>query len=302
EFQIKDVITSQPGSAQLVSCVLPTHNRMSLAVVRATEYLSAFSLALTVWDHAITLDSEALYIWSRSKLPFIAKAAYVSNRYIIDAIFCFTAYYLSGTHTISTTRCKTFMWTFLLSNCIVIAITQTIVAWEIFNLWERRKTVARLLIFISIIYIPVLFVLAVECMTMDTKFLINSDVSMVCSFAEFKNWRLPTAFGLITGSDLIITSLVLLNAMARPRKTNHDLIFALHRDGAAMYAAVLAIRILALILAITFNSSTSFVLLPPTAAISAIVNSRLMIRVAKLQEHTGCEPSSLWASLKRLRP
>ncbi|KAF8886987.1 hypothetical protein BD779DRAFT_1470970 [Infundibulicybe gibba] len=162
-----------------------------------------FRLALTVWDHAITLDSEALYIWSASGLPFVAKAAYISNR--SSAI------------------------------SLIPQILRAVVAWEIFNLWERKRMIATLLVVGSMIYIPVLFVVAVECVRGDLKLLFVPPKSTFCGFANSTSPWPKIAYGLIVASDLVVILLVILNAMARPRKTNHDLVFALHRDGAAMY-------------------------------------------------------------------
>ncbi|KAF8881910.1 hypothetical protein BD779DRAFT_1544967 [Infundibulicybe gibba] len=270
---------------------------MSLPAVRATEYLSAFSLAVAIWDHVTTLDSEMLYVWShQSSLASIAKAAYFSTRYTTDAVFMLTAYYLIGANNLSLLSCKVFMWIFILSNCILTSIAQTIVAWEIFNLWERRKTIARLLVIISMIYIPFIFVTGIECLLIDLKFLQLSALGHLCGFSNFQSWRLQAAFGAIAASDLVIILLVVSNAMARPRRTNHDLIFALHRDGAVMYAGVLAIRIVAAVMSATLDSSASFAMVSPTTAISAIINSRLIIRVAKLQAHAGRDPRSCWVS------
>ncbi|KAF8881901.1 hypothetical protein BD779DRAFT_1544916 [Infundibulicybe gibba] len=142
---------------------------------------------------------------------------------------------MTGTNLVSPSSCRIFMWIFIITGCITIAVTQAIVAREIFNQWERRKIVARLLVIMSTIGIPALFVIAVECTRIDLRSLLVSPGAMFCGFSPLKSPWIQAAFGLLAGFDLIIILLVILNAMERPRRTDHDLIFALHRDGAAMY-------------------------------------------------------------------
>ncbi|KAF8881886.1 hypothetical protein BD779DRAFT_1675225 [Infundibulicybe gibba] len=239
-------------------------------LLNTSQAITAFGLALAVWDHTITLDSEVRYAWSRSTLSPFGKAAYIFNRYITDATLALTAHHLGGTSFVTTT---------------------------IFDLWERRKTIARLLIIISVLYIPTLFVIAIQTLLTDPELVVPLPHARVCgASADLESWSLQAAFGILVGADLIIILLVVLNAMSRPRRTDYDLIFALHRDGAAMYAAILAIRIITLVVTITFDPSTSLVTLAPSFAISAAVNSRLIIRVAKLKERASRDISSLWFS------
>ncbi|KAF8881902.1 hypothetical protein BD779DRAFT_990614 [Infundibulicybe gibba] len=244
-------------------------NATPVNVLFSSEYLSAFSVALAAWDHAITLDSEVLYIWSRSRLPLVTKVAYISNRYIADGI------------------CNAFFRISIIVDSIAIAFTQSIVAWEIFNLWERRTTIARLLIITSTICIPALLIAGVQCVRNDLGFLLVPLGATLCSFASFKSPWIQTAFSIITVFDLVIILLVISNALARPRRTNHDLVFSLHRDGAVMYTAVLATRAMGFVIAIAYDTSTSYVMLLPTFVISTTINCRLMARAAELQDQIG---------------
>ncbi|KAF8881903.1 hypothetical protein BD779DRAFT_1675236 [Infundibulicybe gibba] len=239
-------------------------------------------MALTVWDHVITFDSEVSYIWSRSRLPLVTKIAYVSNRYIADAMLVFAAYWIIPQNL------ETFLGISILIDCVVIAFTQTIVAREIFNLWERRKTVAHLLIIISTTCIPALLIAAIQCVRIDLGFIFVLPGATFCGFATFKSLWIQIALGIMAVFDLLIILLVISNALARPRRTNHDLIFTLHRDGAAMYTAVFVTRIVGFAIAIT---STSYVVLLPAFVISTTINCRLTAQAAKLHDHIGRGPA-----------
>ncbi|KAF8881900.1 hypothetical protein BD779DRAFT_1675234 [Infundibulicybe gibba] len=215
------------------------------------EYLSAPGPGLAVWDHAITFDSEVQYVWSRSKPPLVTKVVYISNRYFADAVLAFTAYYLSSINLVSVyVRASSFVvfmnyqlimyhpvgvffsQAYVLTICITLATTQTTVAWEILNQWEWRKTISRLLIVVSLVCIPTFVVTAVVGARITSNFLLSPTVRGSAGSLISR----VGGFGLaLAGSDLLIIFLAIFNTMARPQRKDHGLIFALHRDSAAMY-------------------------------------------------------------------
>ncbi|KAF8881907.1 hypothetical protein BD779DRAFT_1755109, partial [Infundibulicybe gibba] len=175
----------------------------------------------------------------------------------------------------------------------------------IFNLWERRKTVARLLVILSVVYVPILFITTIECARtalsinisrlfarmfltpLSLEFLLVSPGSKFCGFSSFKSPWLAIAFGLLTGADLVIVVLVILNAMARPRRANHGLVFALHRDGAAMYTVVLVTRIVALIITIIYD--TNFEILDFNELHNVTTHYRYLDDCQLSADDSGCE-------------
>ncbi|KAF5349134.1 hypothetical protein D9756_009441 [Leucocoprinus leucothites] len=89
-----EIVNSAEDQAQLLSSFFP-----GLYVHR---YLSAFAVAVSLWDHCITLDEEYWAVWVNKEEGQVWNLAYIVFRYGTDAALIFTAYALSGTVDVGT--------------------------------------------------------------------------------------------------------------------------------------------------------------------------------------------------------
>ncbi|KAF8869324.1 hypothetical protein BD779DRAFT_1682328 [Infundibulicybe gibba] len=268
-------------------------------------YFSAFSITSTIWDHIITFDDEAKYIWNGDH-PRLTKAAFILNR----AVAAFPFRLLSSAIGIVGSRslvedlseivrkplprnfglrfaeyedsCRAFVWTFSILNTSIIATTQCLISFRIYQLWERKRIIAQLLFIISIIFVPGTLTMAIISAKVTADSIIVIPGLQFCALTS-RSPLIAISLGAMALFDFLLVSLMVLNAMSCPRREDSDMIFMLHRDGALSFIAIFVIRLLGVFLTAFAASGNSYVLVTLTCALSAIVNSRLIIRIAEVK-------------------
>ncbi|KAF7300454.1 hypothetical protein HMN09_00929200 [Mycena chlorophos] len=113
-------------------------------------------------------------------------------------------------------------------------------------------------------------------------FLQFNPIIHMCSFSE-KPWALPFMLGALTIFDLFIIVVTIVNGFHRPHQKQADVMTALQRDGALMFAGLFVLRFIGLMMAILGDPSNCFVTLSFVWATCAMVNSRIQLRVEALR-------------------
>jgi len=90
-------------------------------------------------------------------------------------------------------------------------------------------------------------------------------------------------FTLQLGFNLLLISMALFNALQRPHKRYADIIESLHADGARLYLAVSALRLITLILSIVGSPFDCLGFLDIVWALDSIVTSQIYMRVEGLR-------------------
>ncbi|KAF8879736.1 hypothetical protein BD779DRAFT_1676275 [Infundibulicybe gibba] len=254
-------------------------------------------------------DDEAKYIWNGDH-PRLTKAAFVLNRYVVELILIYAVYCSrSLVEDLSEIvvwfglvlrfaeyedSCRAFVWTFSILNTSIIATTQCLISFRIYQLWERKRIIAQLLFIISIIFVPGTLTMA----TISAK--VTADSITVIPGLQFcaltsRSPLIAISLGAMALFDFLLVLLMVLNAMSCPRREDSDMIFMLHRDGALSFIAIFVIRLLGVFLTAFAASGNSYVLVTLTCALSAIVNSRLILRIAEVKYEEDSKVSNRYS-------
>ncbi|KAJ3540135.1 hypothetical protein NM688_g6266 [Phlebia brevispora] len=123
-----------------------SHTVTALTISRAQTVRSAKAMSLTVlvYDWLILLDDEVEYMW-KSKSSFI-KILYFIIRYPTFSDVCLSMAYYFSQH-ITASHCKTYDVVAIYITAVGTALTELVLIWRTYALWNKsRKVLATLLI------------------------------------------------------------------------------------------------------------------------------------------------------------
>ncbi|KAJ7350842.1 hypothetical protein DFH08DRAFT_117751 [Mycena albidolilacea] len=177
--------------------------------------------------------------------------------------------------------CRTFLWVYGVTVIIAGATSHSVIIIRIYGLWDHRPGMARILMGGFGVCISAMSILG-----------IFSGIAMIPQLTFFEPLR-TCQFGptprVLTGMmsvtsffDFALVTLVLFNAIDRPRRTNIELISALERDGVGLFVTIFALRFSEVFISVFRPTSEVFVAVTTVWAFCTMINSRLHMRLESL--------------------
>ncbi|KAF7340296.1 hypothetical protein MVEN_01948700 [Mycena venus] len=223
-----------------------------VAPVFAERYISAISVTVLLFDHALTLGREIDLIWSNSAAGIGSRFGFIVNRYVTEIVAVYVAYLVwDNTLTMS---CHVSVWIFSMASSVVIGISHFLIIMRVYTLWDRRLIIKRVLTLafgIEICMALIFSALAAKQTTNEFLYQFNPFIDM-CAFSK-KPWALKYTLGAITLFDLFIIIMTVLNALDRPHTKQADVITSLQHDGARMFACLFLFRLTSFLVAVVGN-------------------------------------------------
>jgi len=259
--------------------------------VLATRYLSVAGLTVLLWDHCLTFEQERVLIWP-SRACFV-KSGFLFNRYLVPAILLVNTHTQSGMSSagLSDTVCKVWTMVVCFSSILSIGICHWLILLKLWTLWDRRRDILLgtcLAFFIaqggSIVF------MAFTAREVWSSIHYHPMLHM-CTLAD-KPEMLIGLWTLIMVFELLVSVMVALNGLSRPRESHTVLMKVLYRDGICFFVVITTVRILNLVLAIKAPASQTLLGIYCIWCLITAIVSRMMInlREAKLvMRNNDCE-------------
>ncbi|KAJ3563664.1 hypothetical protein NP233_g8794 [Leucocoprinus birnbaumii] len=273
-----DTLTLVEGYVQTIAKLFP-----GLYVHR---YLSAFAVAVSLWDHCITLDEEYWAVWVNRDEKTLWTLAYLVFRYGSDTVLMFTAYALSGTTNVSMGGLEIHLHSRADLYCLQVS-GLLLVAYRIHTLWEHRRFI-RVIVYttFSIFIITSAILLGLGGAENARNVIAGTSPVRSCIFS--KKARL-TAWGIGTMAifDLFLVLMSIVNALDMPRTRNTEVLGRLNREGAKSFLLYYLLHYV-LLFGVVSPSVTCFSpVTRPGWAFSSIITSRLFCRVSMTEPKQG---------------
>ncbi|KAJ7649474.1 hypothetical protein DFH06DRAFT_1475844 [Mycena polygramma] len=249
------------------------------------KFFSAVSFIAVVYDHLITLDDEVDTIWKNPNVRWHSKAAFVVNRYLTEGIIAYVAYILSGmSTTLSDTHyqvCHRFIWIYGLTCVVAGAISHFVILIRVYALWDRRASVARVLISAFAVCITTTTVLGVfSAIEMEPNLQYFAPLR-TCIFGS-KPKVLVGMLGVLSFFDFSLVMLVVSNAMDRPRLTHIEIVSELQSDGVGFFFCIFVLRFADLMVSVFREPGEVFIAITTVWGFCTIINARLHMRLEGL--------------------
>ncbi|KAJ7838311.1 hypothetical protein B0H13DRAFT_1911927 [Mycena leptocephala] len=250
-------------------------------------YLGSVAVAALFYDHALTFLDELELVWFNSRASRGSRVGFLLNRYVTEIMMVYICYILSGTSESMTTelpnirvdlramfnhlrRCFT-LWELQLHPSGLAKRVTVVLVSRVYTLWENRKTIKWVITgsFVAGMSTALMFFIftAVELQ----KFVMYSPEVHMCLFIK-KPWATDFSLGALTLFDLFIIFLTIANGLHRPYKKESEVLEALVRDGALMFLALFALRLINLMMAVFGNPTNTF----------TTMTSRMQLRIERL--------------------
>ncbi|KAJ7457992.1 hypothetical protein B0H11DRAFT_2319638 [Mycena galericulata] len=235
---------------------------MSIAApVFAARYISAICVAAILYDHALTLRGEICHIWLNSAAGIGNRIGFLVNRYMSESIIIYVAYMDSGESRGITDQHN------LELQCIRLdihhrlhSIRSVIIVVRIYTLWDRRQQIKWILGIAFGVAISISFSFSVLSAQQIQSFVEYNTGIHMCVFLK-KPWALKFALAALTGFDLFIIIMTVINALDRPYQKQAEVMTSLQHDGARMFVCLFLLRLTSLIMSIVGDSKYFYVTL-----------------------------------------
>lgn len=202
------------------------------------DYVYVSAAAVLIYDYALTLHLEIKHIWF-SRWSY-ATALFLLTRYttfVITFMVLHDQMFMDASEASCKTRWKTTLW--LMASRSLLA--ETILCVRTWAIWNRNKTVGRLLMATMFIYATVL------CFFVD-KFARSLQI-VSPPYPSFRGCEIVHASRILWGQfaslfavQIVVLTLVVISAYRLYRTgRNTELSFIIHRDGVLFYVYVLLI-------------------------------------------------------------
>ncbi|KAJ6550615.1 hypothetical protein DFH09DRAFT_1366656 [Mycena vulgaris] len=246
------------------------------------KYLSVFSFVALVFDHLITIDDEVNSIWNNPTVRLHSKAAFVVNRYLTEGVMAYVVFVLSGTGkaALDDTTWR-FIWIYGITCIVAGAISHFVVLLRVYSLWDRRTSVARILITGFVLCISTTTILGVFAAIQIQPDLSYFEPLQTCVFGS-KPKTIIAFLGVLSLFDFFLVVLVVFNAIDRPRLTHIEVVSALQRDGVGLFLCIFALRFADFVVSIFQTPAEVFVAITTVWAFTTIINARLHMRLEGL--------------------
>ncbi|KAJ7050313.1 hypothetical protein C8F01DRAFT_1264198 [Mycena amicta] len=227
------------------------------ASILATRFASAVAPAALFYDHALTFGDELELIWFN---PLASRASRVG--FLLNS-------------------CQAFIWIFAVSSITFVAASHFVLMSRVYTLWEQRRTIKWILTGSSVAGMATATMFFILTAVQLQKMVVYSPVVRMCLFTG-KPWATDFSLGTLTVFDLFIILLTIANGLHRPYKKESEVLLALVRDGALMFLALFALRLINLMMGLFGNPANTFITMIFIWSMCSVVSSRMQLRIEGL--------------------
>ncbi|KAJ4494527.1 hypothetical protein C8J55DRAFT_484295 [Lentinula edodes] len=239
-----------------------------------------------VYDHLLTLNEEFSNIWAAPNRDYFQKLMFVINRYYTEAM-------VIGLANLDDAACRRFVWVFALTATIFTATTHlspnradwyteaaVFITLRVYHSWDKRKRVAIILLVAFIIFMAAAAALAVISAV---------DVQPAIHFVSFLKAcmvpDIPITFPFMMGTLPFST-----HSKDRTRRMRMSWILSTEMELGHLYAgeyheikAIFLLRLGCLIVSVVGMPADCFGALSVMWTLTAIISSRIHLRVEGLK-------------------
>ncbi|KAK0190349.1 hypothetical protein F5146DRAFT_1193883 [Armillaria mellea] len=191
----------------------------SIGQLLFAKYMPPAATVLILWDHCLTLDEELAAIWRSFKGQNLTKVIYIMNRYFTEAVMLYTTYVFTG-------------WGGSMAN----------------------ETIHRMLAAVFVGCITGTFALSVMTVLLLLKSRVQLPLSEdVCAVHLRVPKTIAFMMGIMLFFNLFVVFVTLYNALEIPRRSEHEILDSLRRDGTRLYLIRSFFSILMLVWALKAN-------------------------------------------------
>ncbi|KAK0491601.1 hypothetical protein IW261DRAFT_1438517 [Armillaria novae-zelandiae] len=290
-------ITGQPNVQGLESLLLFVLVKMSIPSVGQllfTKYTPPAATVLILWDHCLTLDEELTVIWRSFKGQNLSKFIYIMNRPFTEAVMLYTIYVFTGLGG-STSNKVTAFWLFTMSATILAGILQSVIMLRAYHLWDHEQTVGRVLLAVFVGCITGMFALSVKTVILLLRSRVQLPLSEdACAVHSGVPKTIVFLMGIMLFFNLFVILVTLYNALEIPRRSEHEILDSLRRDGARVYVVSFVLWMLLLTASVTIEMRSFFSILMFVWALKANIAARMHLRIETLRFFDTGDPVGIY--------
>ncbi|KAA1466936.1 hypothetical protein DENSPDRAFT_61182 [Dentipellis sp. KUC8613] len=214
--------------------------------ITATEYFSALTATVVVWDTCLNIGNEVRLIWCR---PFTrAKFLYLILRYTTLFFQIFQSFVLSGlsyerkSDTVS--PCRLWIITTVVGGFVSLALANFILIRQVYALWDHRPRVLQALLAAFVVtYISSMIIAIISLCRMLGSIIYDSETFHICLITSKPvQWAAGWASQVVF--DICVFAFTFFNAASRPRLLDDKIVSELLRDGGMSYAVFSGLRLI----------------------------------------------------------
>jgi len=245
------------------------------------KYLTLAGFTVLIYDIFLTMDEEILSVWKTRRLS-IVKFLYLMNRYGTVAYTLFYVVALYPTKNYSARWCENASWAIMSTHIIIITMGNGLILYKLIRLWDCKTNMLFWLMaggFTVFHVVSIIFAVITDVqLGGHITFVALSDTLRSCV-----NLINPPGFRWIyipqAAFDVYAFSLLLINALHRPRSSAEFLLGVLYTDGLLFFVSTLSLRLLNLVINVTAPIALSILATIFGCALSSTAVSRLYLRL-----------------------
>ncbi|KAF8868039.1 hypothetical protein CPB85DRAFT_1403332, partial [Mucidula mucida] len=265
----------------------PFKMAITLGAIISVRYAPTAAIALLFFDHLLTLDQEVDAIWSRRCSRYTTRGLYVLHRYFTEGVLLYTVYMFGGyTKRISDAVCRRVLWLFVLSATLFVGVLQFVTTIRLYRSWDSQIRIRYILIgAFSVCYVAaaILSIISVTLLIRAEHIIHPTPIlGDQCATGNLPK-TVPWVLGILLAFDVFVIALSLYRALEMPRRSQTELLYSLHLDGARIHLAVSALWLLLLLSSVFAQPYIFFALLCLFWSLNACVGCRLQLRLEGLQ-------------------
>ncbi|KZT02792.1 uncharacterized protein LAESUDRAFT_684628 [Laetiporus sulphureus 93-53] len=224
---------------------MPLLPSADVTALGATRYFSAVALTSLLWNHLLILGDEIELIWRKRHWSFV-QTLVVANLYGAHGAMIGFAYVMSGMQVpLSSKVCRGFGVFIGVYGLIGIGLLQRVALLTcIVKVWDNRKSI-RVALAIGLV---ICYGMGAAFDVLTIKQVINLaqyDVTARSCGLSSKATYLPGIWGGQLLYDLYVIVLLFVNSLSRPRRSDHEVVTNLVRDGGLLFIFLLVCRLVA---------------------------------------------------------
>ncbi|KAJ7274118.1 hypothetical protein C8J57DRAFT_1314694 [Mycena rebaudengoi] len=255
-------------------------------------FATVVGFAAMVYDHILTAETEMRVVWANRNAGVLHKLAFGISRYMPEVVIGYTVYVFSGTaRDLNDVSCRAFIWLFGATAVLFAAISHSVLVLRIYNLWDQRKSVARILMALFILGILATIVIGIFCQLQLKPIFLQTFA--ICT-VKVKPKILSVLFIVQSLFDVVIVFIAVWNALERPHRNTGDMISSLQKDGLVLLCILFAVRTSYLIVSFVGNAGQTFAMVSTGWALASILTARLNLRIDGLALKRGQLVISGW--------
>ncbi|KAH8833079.1 hypothetical protein DL96DRAFT_705997 [Flagelloscypha sp. PMI_526] len=250
-----------------------------------SRYITAVSVVILLYDHALNLDKEVKFMWHSSQETVLARFVYFGTRYPTEGVIIYLSYFIGGAHATSLHSCRVYVWVFAMVAVLAVNAMQVAVVLRMYDLWDKRKLVVQILACLFVFSAVATVIFAVLTARQLAGGIVYVHEIGSCFGGGRSTFFVPAILSSMVLFDIIVVMLAVLNALEIPRPGRSQLMVSLHRDGVKIFVLIL-LRVATLVLSAVGRITFVYVLLPILYSLVSLIHSRITLRVAETRWET----------------